>query len=79
MPDRITKFIKSLDKKTRSKLKQKLLALKRDPFSAKDVKKLKVSGNINAYRLRMGKIRIIYRMVNREVEIIDIDYRGNIY
>lgn len=79
MPDRITKFIKSLDKKTRSKLRQKLLALKKDPFSAKDVKKLKVSGDINAYRLRMGKIRIIYKVVGGEVEVIDIDYRGNIY
>lgn len=78
MPDRITKFIRSLDDKTRKKLKKNLLALKKDPFKAKNVKKLKNYPE-NAYRFRMGKIRIIYQINQEGVEIIDIDYRGNIY
>lgn len=32
MPDKITKFINSLDKVTRKRLKQRLLAVKNDPY-----------------------------------------------
>ena len=79
MPDKITKFIKSLSAKVREQLKSKLLDLKKNPFGMKGVKKLK-SGSGDFYRLRMGKIRIIYRVIGENgVEITDIDYRGNIY
>lgn len=59
-------------------MKKKLELLKRDPFRMKDVKKLKGLGE-DTYRLRVGKIRIIYRIVNNGVEVVDVDYRGNIY
>ena len=78
MTDRITKFINSLDKTTKDRLKEKLLSLKKDPYGTKDVKKLESSQN-NIYRLRLGKIRIIYKLIGTEIEIVDIDYRGNIY
>lgn len=78
MPDRITKFIESLSAKMRLKLKKKLVALKIDPYGMKDVKKMQGYGE-NAYRLRMGKLRIVYRIIAENVEIVDIDYRGNIY
>lgn len=79
MPDKIAKFIKSLDGKTRLRLKRRLLRLKKDPFGyGQDVKKLR-SAEGDLYRLRIGKLRIIYRVAEREVEIMDIDYRGNIY
>jgi mRNA interferase RelE/StbE len=79
VPDKITKFIKSLSAKVREQLKSKLLDLKKNPFGMKGVKKLK-SGSGDFYRLRMGKIRIIYRVIGENgVEITDIDYRGNIY
>lgn len=79
MPDKIIKFISLLDKKTRERLNLRLKKLKQDPYvEGADVKKLKGYGS-NAYRLRFGKIRIIYEIVEKEVEIIDIDYRGNIY
>jgi mRNA interferase RelE/StbE len=77
MPDKITKFIESLDSKTRVKLKKKLLKLKRDPYGMKDVKK--IQGAKDIYRLRMGKIRILYQIIGNEVYVIDIDFRGNIY
>ena len=79
MTDRVQKFIETLDKKTRLQLKTKLLALKKDPFSAKNVKALKGYGT-NMFRLRMGKIRVIY-YINKDqsAEILDIDYRGEIY
>jgi mRNA-degrading endonuclease RelE of RelBE toxin-antitoxin system len=79
MTDKIDKFIVSLDRKTRDKLKIRLKKLKQDPYNEDaDVKKLKAYGS-NVYRLRFGKIRIIYEIVEKEVEIVAIDYRGNIY
>lgn len=78
MPDKVRKFINSLDAKTRERLKQKLIYLKQNPFAMPGVKKLKDWG-MTAYRLRLGNIRIIYTIVNGDVEIIDIDYRGNAY
>lgn len=78
MPDKIAKFIESLDGKMRRRLKEKLVSLKLNPFRAKGVKKLKSSGG-DFYRLRIGKIRIIYKISSKQVEVIDIDYRGNIY
>ncbi len=79
MPDRIKKFIESLDNKSKARLKRRLEHLRADPFlRSNDVKKLKGWGK-NVYRLRVGDIRIVYRLSSSEVEIIDIDYRGNVY
>jgi len=77
MTDKIQKFLKSLDKKTKEKLKKRLLLLKESPYKGNDIKKLQ--GYNDLYRLRVGKIRIIYKAPNQEIEIIDIDYRGNVY
>jgi len=78
MPDKISKFIASLDKKTKERLKARLIQLRLNPFSnQQDVKKLHGYGDL--YRLRIGKIRIIFSVIEKEVQIIDIDYRGNIY
>ena len=78
MPDKISKFIQALNAKTRARLKKKLLAIKLQPFQGQDIKKLK-GATEDIYRLRMGKIRIVYRVRDGEVEVVDIDYRGNIY
>lgn len=78
MTDKIQKFINSLDAKRRFQLKQKLLDLKQSPFHGPHIKKLK--GDFGAcWRLRLGNIRIIYRVDAGQIEIVDIDYRGNIY
>jgi mRNA interferase RelE/StbE len=67
------------EKKTRERLKNRLEDLKLNPFkSSNDIKKLK-GFKEDFYRLRMGKIRIIFKTNNEKIEIIDIDYRGNIY
>lgn len=78
MPDKITKFIQALNAKARKQLKLKLFQLRENPFDMPGVKKMQTSEGIY-YRLRMGKIRIIYKVAKAGVEIIDIDYRGNIY
>lgn len=78
MPDKLQKFIASLDERMRRKLKDKLIQLKSSPFTMKGVKKLHGWG-ANAYRLRVGDIRVIYSVNGNDVEIIDMDFRGNIY
>ena len=78
MPDKIAKFIASLDKKTRQKLEEKLKAIKEHPFHMSNIKALQAYGK-KCYRFRMGNIRIIYVIQKNGVEIIDIDYRGHIY
>lgn len=77
MTDRITKFINSLDQKTKARLKEKLFKVREKPYSTLGVKKLR--GYKNRFRFRIGKIRIIYTIKNSKIDIIDIDYRGNIY
>ena len=58
--------------------KKKLELLKKAPYAMQGVKKLE--GEEHLYRLRMGKIRIIYKiLIDHEIEVMDIDYRGNIY
>lgn len=81
MPDKVTKFINALDKKTRARIKKKLLELRMNPYQMKEVKKVKkLKGRTSMYRLRLGKIRIVYQILeDQSIEIIDIDYRGNIY
>jgi mRNA-degrading endonuclease RelE of RelBE toxin-antitoxin system len=78
MTDKISKFIDSLDSKTKERLKQKLIQLRQNPFAMTGVKKLSGFGKAT-YRLRIGKIRIIYIVIDRNIEMVDIDYRGNIY
>lgn len=79
MSDRIQKFIDSLDEKTRARLKQRLVRLREDPLGrSNDVKKLKGFSE-DIYRLRVGDIRILYRLLDGGVEVVDIDYRGNVY
>jgi mRNA interferase RelE/StbE len=79
MTDKIRKFIDLLDRKTRTRLRNMLKSLRENPFTeSADTKKLKGFRD-NVYRLRLGTIRIIYEIVETNIVIIDIDYRGNIY
>ncbi len=77
MPDKISKFIASLDSKTRKRVLQKLKRLRENPRGVQGSEKMK--NRKESYRLRMGKIRANYRLKNEEVEVLDIDWRGNIY
>jgi mRNA-degrading endonuclease RelE of RelBE toxin-antitoxin system len=47
-----------------------------------DLKQLK--GNLqNYYRIRFGKVRILFELINHEIKIVtivnDIDFRGDVY
>ena len=78
MPDKVQKFIDSLSKKIREKIKKRLVKLKSDPYWGQDIKKMKGREG-QVFRLSIGKIRIIYRVQKDDIEIVDIDYRGSIY
>lgn len=78
MVDRIEKFLDSLDERTRRRIFDKLAEVKKNPFSVSGVKKLKGWGEC-VYRVRIGNIRVIYKILKDDIEIIDMDFRGNIY
>lgn len=78
MVDRIRKFLDSLDEKVKKKIYKKLQEVKANPFEVSGVKQLKGWGE-KVYRVRIGKIRVIYKILKDDIEIVDIDFRGNIY
>lgn len=77
MSDKITKFLQSLDEKTKNRLKKKLLELKMNPEHYTGIKR--IMGKKNTFRIRIGNIRIIYTHTSQQITVIDIDYRKNIY
>jgi mRNA interferase RelE/StbE len=75
------KFLKSRSSSIKLIVKQKLESLREDPFTHPklDIKKLK--GQENVYRLRIGKIRIIYQVLEQDLLILVISAggRGDVY
>jgi len=78
MSDKVSKFLKSLDKKMKQRLKLELIEIKSGNFDNKDIKKM-VGWGKDVYRLRVGKIRIVFQQLPDRVDVFDIDFRGNIY
>jgi mRNA interferase RelE/StbE len=85
---RAVKFLKKLDAQSAEKVRQKILQLQSMleaegiiPFTELDIKKLK--GQWDGYfRLRVGQIRVIFTVIDSEIEILliqDIGFRGGIY
>ena len=81
------KFLNNLSPKEQLKIKQKLKFLvdginnnENIPFQELDIKSL--TGDWKGYlRLRIGKIRVIFKLnrIENELFVYEIDYRGNIY
>jgi mRNA interferase RelE/StbE len=75
------KFFKSRSISERGIIKIKLDFLTENPYSHPqlDIKKLK--GDEEVFRLRVGKIRIIYQIINNDliVFVISAGSRGDIY
>ncbi|WP_167617793.1 type II toxin-antitoxin system RelE family toxin [Maribellus sediminis] len=74
------KFLQSREATERRRIKQKLELLKENPHSNTqlDIKKLK--GEEELFRLRIGKIRIIYKIIEGEliILIITAGVRGDV-
>ena len=81
------KFIESADSQTTANIRQKLNQLVSSiknqsiiPFNDLDIKKMK--GNWEGYyRLRIGKIRVIFivDLTLGDIEIYNIGFRGDVY
>jgi mRNA-degrading endonuclease RelE of RelBE toxin-antitoxin system len=73
--DRIKKALAKLSPKERALVKDIVIQLKTGSFSNLDIKKLK--GYKHIYRVRSGKIRIIYQTIETEIFILTIDRRSD--
>lgn len=75
------KFIASLQKNDRERLKEAILVLKEDPVPIKSLDIAKLKGEKNKYRIRKGKLRIIYEVIweQKIILIHRVDFRGDIY
>ncbi len=79
--DKSLKFISSLQKKDRERLKEAILVLKDDPVPIKSLDITKLKGEKNKYRIRKGEFRIVYEVIweQKLILIHRVDYRGNVY
>ncbi len=76
------KQLSRLDDKTQVRMKQRLLALKENPFTPRpgaDIKKLKGFENPALYRLRVGEFRVIYAIQGRQIKVTEVMRRGKGY
>lgn len=73
--DKITKALNRLKPKEQEQVKKILSDIKQNNWHHYDLKKLK--GNDDIYRIRKGKIRIIYRYHKDEIFILAIERRSD--
>lgn len=75
---RAQKNFKNVDRLNRKKVTDALDELARNPFpKGKKVKKL--AAVENGWRLRVGKLRILYTIEDNIIRIYIIDKRGDVY
>ncbi|MBU4373273.1 MAG: type II toxin-antitoxin system RelE/ParE family toxin [Euryarchaeota archaeon] len=74
-------FISSLQKRDRERLKEAILVLKNDPVPIKSLDIAKIKGEKNTYRIRKGKLRIVYEVIweQKLILIHRVDFRGDAY
>ncbi len=79
--DKSLKFISSLQKHNRERLKEAILVLKEDPVPVKSLDITKIKGQKNTYRIRKGKLRIVYEVMweQKLILIHRVDFRGDVY
>jgi mRNA interferase RelE/StbE len=75
------KFISKLPKEERIRIKNALLLLKEDPIPIRLVDVAKLRGLKNIYRIRVGKIRMIYEINwnNKTIAIHRVSFREHAY
>ena len=76
--NKLDKFLSKLDKKARFVVEEEMSRIVSNQLSGLDLKKLKDGQNL--YRVRVGRIRIIFERTKSANLIKDISYRdGNTY
>ena len=73
--NKLDKFILKLDKKNRLILEKVIYLIVSGSLSLLDLKKLK--GSENMYRIRVGKIRLIFEKTKDGNKIRDLSYRDD--
>ena len=74
MVDKITKALNKFTQKEKELVKILLLKINRNSLEGLDLKKLK--GRNDIYRVRKGKIRIIYKVEEKQVFLLAIERRN---
>lgn len=74
MADKIKKLLAKLSSKERELVKLLILRVKLDDTLGLDIKQLK--GHSDLFRVRKGRIRILYRKAKTDMLIIRIDRRN---
>jgi mRNA interferase RelE/StbE len=74
------KYYKKLSPKIKAKVKEVITQLRENPYVIPNVKPLEGSSH-DDFRIRIGPLRLLYRIHNEELIIIvlDIGPRGDIY
>ncbi len=72
------KFLRSLDRKLAEELIRVLSFLETNPVPIKEYDVKKLSGEIDSYRIRVGRYRIVYTIVwnEKKIRISKIEIRG---
>ena len=73
--DRIDKALGKLSDKERTKLKQLLSQIAEGKTESLDIKKLK--GQNDIFRARKGDIRVLYRVVGKQIFLLAIERRND--
>jgi len=77
---KVLKALDSMQPDDRARVKRSLRMLASDPFtprSGADIKRLRgTSGRQDLFRLRIGRFRVVYAIVRREVLVTDLFERG---
>ncbi len=74
--NKLDKFLCKLDKKTRLVIEKIVTLIILGNFSVLDIKKLR--GSQNMYRVRVGRIRIVFEQIkNGSIFIKNISYRDD--
>ena len=79
--DLVSKFLRKLDRGRRQETEVLLLQIKQRKFANLDIKKLK--GEDNVFRVRKGKIRVIFSVSkgrtpnDPEVSVVSINFRSD--
>ncbi len=75
------KFVSSLQKHDRERLKEAIFILKEDPVPIKSLDVAKLKGEKNKYRIRKGNFRIVYEVIweQKLILIHRVDLRGDVY
>jgi mRNA-degrading endonuclease RelE of RelBE toxin-antitoxin system len=75
MVDKIEKALKKLKKKEKEAIKSILTKVQKEKIRDLDIKKLK--GRDDIFRVRKGKIRVVFRKNSENISILSIERRSD--